>query len=239
MEWVELDLAAGVGIERAVADVDVIVHAATASQGDTAAVDVDGTERLVATAADAGVSNFVYPSIVGVDAIPYSYYEHKLAAESIVADGPVAHTIVRATQFHEFVAELLGTIIRLPVWPLPTDFRIQPIAAAEAAERIVELATPTAAGRVDPVGGPEVLTVGEIADTYRRVRGLRRLAVRLPLPGAVARAFREGRAACPNRTVGQTTWDTWLRDRYGPGTDAAPAGHSHGGTASSPSEESE
>jgi hypothetical protein len=56
------------------------------------------------------------------DRIPYSYYEHKLAAERAVEGAGVPSTVVRATQFHEFVAESLGSVARVPVWPLPTKW---------------------------------------------------------------------------------------------------------------------
>jgi len=215
VEWVELDLVDGTGIESALANVDVVVHAATAPTGDSEAVDVDGTERLLDAAEDAGVSNFVYPSIVGIDEIPYSYYEHKLAAEQAVESSEVPHTVVRATQFHEFVDELLGMVARSPVWPLPTKFRIQPVAVEEVADVLVEHATPDASGRLEPVGGPEVRSLGELARAYREARGLRRAIVRLPLPGGMATAFRAGHATCPDRAVGTVTWEKWLAERYG------------------------
>lgn len=214
-EWVELDLAEGTGIETAVSDVDVVVHAASAPMGDTEAVDVRGTERLLSAADDAGVSNFVYVSIVGVDEIPYSYYEHKVAAERAVESSAVPATILRATQFHSFVDELLGTASRLPVWPLPTTFRVQPVAAADVADAISTHAGPESAGRVAPVGGPAVRSLGELATAYRDARGLRRPIVRLPIPGGIARGFRGGHATCPDRAVGTVTWESWLAERYG------------------------
>ncbi|NUB89580.1 NAD(P)H-binding protein [Haloterrigena sp. SYSU A121-1] len=214
VEWTALDLVDGTGIRDAVADVDAVVHAATAPQGDTEAVDVRGTERLLEAAADAGVSNVVYVSIVGVDEIPYSYYEHKLAAERAVEESPVPSTIVRATQFHSFVHDIFETIARVPIWPLPTGIRLQPIDVGEAAAAIADRATPDAAGRVPDVGGPEMLTVRDLAETYREVRRLRRPIVRLPLPGSVAAGFRSGAACCPDRTVGTTTWETWLESAH-------------------------
>lgn len=223
-EWVEVDLLDGTGIEAAVADADVVIHAATAPQGDTEAVDVDGTKRLLDAAADAAVTNFVYPSIVGIDEIPFSYYEHKLAAEEAVAASSVPSTIVRATQFHAFVAELLDGVSRLPVWPLPTKLKSQPIAVGEAAAAIVEHATPEAAGRVPEVGGPDVLTLGELATAYREARGFRRPILRIPLPGKVAGGFRAGKATCPDRRVGTETWAAWLAKRYGTAADGATDG---------------
>jgi uncharacterized protein YbjT (DUF2867 family) len=215
VEWVELDLQDGTGLESALADVDVVVHAATAPTGDSEAVDVEGTRRLLDAAEGAGVSNFVYPSIVGIDEVPYSYYEHKLTAERAIESSDVSHTVVRATQFHEFVDELLGMIPKSPVWPLPTTFQIQPVAVAEVAAVLVEHSTPAASGRLEPVGGPKVRSLGELARAYREARGLRRAVVRLPLPGGMAKAFRAGHATTPDRTVGTVTWEEWLTERYG------------------------
>lgn len=214
IEWVELDLAEGTGIESAVEDVDVIVHAASDASGDHEAVDARGTRRLAEAAAAAGVSNLVYVSIVGIDAIPYSYYEHKLAAEAALRESAVPETIVRATQFHEFVDEVLETIAWLPIWPFLTDFEIQPIAAGEVADAVVEYAIEDPSGYVPEVGGPEVRTGRELAEAYRSARGLRRPIVRFPLPGTVASRFRAGAATAPERAVGTRTWEEWLIERY-------------------------
>jgi uncharacterized protein YbjT (DUF2867 family) len=105
---------------------------------------------------------------------------------------------------------MLDRVARLPVWPLPTAFRPQPIDVGEAAEAIAEYATVDAAGRVPDIGGPNVSTVRELATAYRKHRGLRRPIVRLPLPGDVASAFRAGAATCPDRDVGTVTWEEWL-----------------------------
>ncbi len=213
-DWVELDLADGTGVEAAVERVDVVIHAASAPQGDTEAVDVEGTRRLLAAAEDAGVSNFLYVSIVGIDDIPFSYYQHKLTAERAVEESDVPSTIVRATQFHEFIDELLGVIGRLPVWPLETKLRIQPVAVEEVADVIVDHASAESSGRVPDVGGPEVRTAGELARAYRQARGKRRPIIRIPLPGKTAAAFRAGEATCPDRAVGTVTWEDWLAERY-------------------------
>lgn len=212
VDWVEMDLVDGTGIEQAMQDIDVVVHTATAPQGDTEAVDVEGTKRLLDAAADAGVSNFLYVSIVGVDEIPFSYYDHKRAAERAVESSPVPSTIVRVTQFHSFLHDLLSTLRWLPVWPLPTEMQYQPIDVGEAADAIRNHATPEASGRVPEVGGPEVTRLGELAATYRDANGLRRPIVRLPLPLGVVRGFRAGEGICPDRTAGTVTWEAWLTE---------------------------
>jgi len=213
-EWAALDLASGTGVETAIDGVDVVVHAASDARGDSEDVDVRGTERLLDAAATAGVSNFVYVSIVGIEDVPYSYYQHKLAAEDRIQRSAVPATIVRATQFHGFVDLLLGLVARLPLWPLPTDFRIQPVDEGEVADAVVGHATEEPAGRVSAVGGPAVRSVRDLATAYREARGLRRPIVRLPLPGQSAAAARAGALTCPDRAVGTRTFEDWLEERY-------------------------
>lgn len=221
LEWTRADLATGEGLRAAVDGVGAVVHAATSPPNEPpylepAAVDVDGTERLVERAERAGVERFVYPSIVGIDDVPFPYYRCKLRAESIVEAADVQSVVPRATQFHEFLDEILGMLRYLPVWPLPKDFRFQPVAAADVADRIAPLvADPESAER--PVGGgPEVLTLGELAATWKESRGVRRPTISLPLPGETASAVKDGTLTTPENRRGTTTWREWLTD------DAAP-----------------
>lgn len=102
----------------------------------------------------------------------------------------------------------------LPVWPLPTTFRIQPITVDEVAKAIVDHATEDAGGRVPELGGPEIHTGRELAAAYRSARGLRRPIVRCPLPGEVASQFRAGAATTSERAVGEQSWEAWLAERY-------------------------
>lgn len=222
IDWVELDLLEGTGLESALENVDVVIHSATAPRGDTAAVDVQGTKRLLKAAEAVDVENFLYPSIVGVDEIPFSYYEHKRIAEERVEESTIPTTIVRATQFHSFIAELFDSLAKLPLWPLPTNVPIQPVDVEEVAEVIVDHATLTASGRTDPVGGPTIYSVGELAQAYRRTRGLRRPIIRFPIPGKTMAAFRSGHATCPDYRVGNTTWEQWLTERYPNETERIP-----------------
>lgn len=215
VSWVAVDLTTGHGIQEAVACADIVVHAASDARGDSKAVDVHGTERLLSAVADAAVRNFVYISIVGVDEIPYTYYEHKHKAEQAIAESAVPSTIIRSTQFYPFVAYLLNLVSRLPIWPLPTEFKLQPIDVGEAADEIVEYATVDASGRVPDIGGPNVHSVRTLAEAYREHRGLHRPIIRLPIPGRVASSFRAGKATCPTRTRGTITWEAWLASQAG------------------------
>jgi uncharacterized protein YbjT (DUF2867 family) len=213
-KWRRMDIADGIGIREALRNVDVVIHTASAPLGDTEVVDVDGTNRLLDAAADADVSNFVYISIAGIEDIPYSYYEHKLTAERAVEASDVPSTVLRATQFHSFVYDILRMVARLPIWPLATKMQLQPIDTGAVADRLVEHATPEPSGRLEPIGGPEIRTAGELARAYRDVRGAWRPIVPLPIPGKAFGAFREGKATCPDHAIGTVTWEEWLETTY-------------------------
>jgi len=221
-EWARADLASGEGLEAAVRGVDVILHAATDPRpfGSAKEVDVAGTRSLLEAAAGAGVGHVVYPSIVGIDRMPYFYYDVKVEAESIVEASAVPHTTVRITQFHGFVDAILSGVGKVPlVMSLPTRARLQSIAVEDAAAHLVTLARGAPAGHLSDVGGPEVLELGEMARSWCRVQGKRRWIVRVPLPGELARGFREGRATVPDGRVGEETWEAWLERRYGEETE--------------------
>ena len=127
-------------------------------------------------------------------------------------------TILRATQFHELLDQrFLPALFALPLVALvPTDFRFQTVDSGEVADRMVELVEAGPSGRADDVGGPEVLTMGEIASTWKQARGLSRAIVPLPVPGAAAAAFRRGQNTCPDRRYGTITWPDYLLGRYPP-----------------------
>ncbi len=117
------DLSTGGGLAEAVAGTAAIVHCATAPRR-SGTVDVAGTERLVEAARGAGGPLVVFISIVGVDRIPTAYYRSKLAAERAIERSGLPWTVLRTTQFHEFVDDLLGRMGKLPVIPVPRGWRV-------------------------------------------------------------------------------------------------------------------
>lgn len=204
------DLLTGEGLKEAVEGVDVIVHCAS-SPTKTRQTDVEGTERLLRVAGQAGVSHFAFISIVGVDRNPYyPYYRMKLEVERLVERSRVPWTILRATQFHEFVLRITQLLDRLPVMMMPRGFLLQPIDIGEVADRLVELSISEPAGRAPDVGGPEVRTAAEFARAYFEAAGRSRRIVEVPVPGRMARAWREGAQLSPDQRYGRITWEEYL-----------------------------
>lgn len=205
------DLATGAGLADAVKGMDVVLHAAS-DPAQPQIVDVEGTRRLTTAARGAGVKHIVYVSIVGVDVIPYRYYACKREAETIVQACGVPYSIVRATQFHPFVSRLLGTLGRMPlVLPVPAGFWGQPVDVGEIAARLVRCVTDEPSNNIQTFGGPEVLPLGDIARAWLAAQHRRSPIVPVPVPGALAAAFRAGRNTSPTGERGRVTWTEWLQ----------------------------
>jgi uncharacterized protein YbjT (DUF2867 family) len=181
------DLTTGVGLHEALAGTDTVVHLATTAR----ATDVTQTRVLVGAAREAGTSHLVYISIVGVDAIPYSYYRAKYESERMIEESGIPFTILRATQFHDFVAMFIRLQKRLPVI-LALDVPDQPIAVEEVAARLVELVQAGPSGRVGDIGGPELLGLRDAIAIWQRHAGTHKPVWTIPLFGKTIRAFRAG-----------------------------------------------
>lgn len=186
------DLQSGAGLPAALAGVETVLHLATNRRSDARA-----TQHLLQAARSASVQHLVYLSIVGVDAVPLGYYRSKLACEQLVEGSGVPFTILRATQFHDFVAGAFRAQRRLPR-VITVDAPFQPISTAAVADRLVSLATAAPAdGRVDDLGGPEVLPMAELARQWLVARGAttegaERRVVEWHAPGKLVGAYRAG-----------------------------------------------
>ena len=214
--WAKADLETGEGLDEAVRGIDVVLHAATSPRRRSRRVDLEGTQRLVRSAHAAGVRQIVYPSIVGVERVPFPYYRVKLEAERAIESGPVPHTILRATQFHSFIDGLLRGVSRVPfAMPIPKDVVVQSVDSSEVATHLIGLLEQGPLGRVPDFCGPEVKGLGEAAEVWLTHAGLRRRIIGVPVPGATARAFQEGRHTNPDRGVGRVSWNDWLVARSG------------------------
>jgi uncharacterized protein YbjT (DUF2867 family) len=208
------DLATGAGLEAAVDGVAAIVHLASDPRH-AQRVDVAGTRRLIEAAHRAGRPHLVYVSIVGVDRIPWRYYGAKAIVEQDVAASGLPWTVLRATQFHEFVLDLLGRLARLPVVPAPRGWRFQPVDVADVAARLVAAVDDGPGGCLPDLGGPDVWTVAELARRYLRATGRRRPVVEVPVPGRLSAAWRDGAGIAPNGRSAGRSFDDFLANRYG------------------------
>jgi uncharacterized protein YbjT (DUF2867 family) len=197
------DLLSGAGMAAALDGVGTVVHLATGKD------DVRATRILLDTARTAGVEHLVLISIVGIDDIPLGYYRKKRVVEQLVTESGLPHTILRATQFHAFVERLFAAQRPLPLVLAPA-FEVQPIAAEEVAQRLVELAGAAPAGRVPDIGGPARHGLPELARVWAEAREARRPVVPLRLPGRVFGGYREGHHLVPGPAYGRIAFEEHL-----------------------------
>jgi uncharacterized protein YbjT (DUF2867 family) len=200
------DLATGRDLEHAAAGAEVIVHAASDPRGDPWQVDVAGTRRLVEAVDRDRLRHLVYVSIVGVDKIPYGYYRAKFAAEQVLLASGLPVTLLRVTQFHDFIDFLLDTARRGPVLPVPMGWRAQPVDVGEVADHIVAVAARPPAGGVVEYGGPQELTAADLARAWTAVRAPGTHVVATPVPGKLGSAFRDGAAVPSGGARGHRTY---------------------------------
>ena len=210
VERVVGDLTTGAGLDAAVDGVTAVIHCASAPGSPQE--DVVAAGRLLLAARQAGVPHLVYISIVGVDAIPYSYYRAKLEVEELIAASDVPWTILRTTQFHQFVPPLLQRLTVGGVTIVPSATSVQPVDVGEVAARLVDLATGEPAGRVRDVGGPQVLTVDEAIKMLDAARGEHRRTVHVRLPGKSFAAIRAGHHLTPDHATGTRTFAEAVTD---------------------------
>ncbi len=189
---VRADLATGRDLPAAVRGTDVVVHAASDPRGDPWQVDVAGTRRLVQALDRGRLQHLVYVSIVGVDRVPWTYYRAKFAAEQVLLASGLPVTLVRITQFHTFVDEILATARRGPVLPVPMGWQAAPVDVSEAAGFLAEVAGAAPTGDVVEFGGPQALSAADLARAWAAAREPGVRVVATPLPGKLSAAFREG-----------------------------------------------
>jgi hypothetical protein len=194
---------------EAIEGVDVVVHCASDPHHPES--DVVGTTNLIEALKEcAPATHLIYISIVGVDALPWSYYRAKRDVELAIETAAPSWTIQRTTQFHSFLDTTLARLARSPLLVLPRGFAFQPVATQEVADLLVTHVHSGPTGRAPDFGGPDVLSATTLARGWLAARRKLRPIVTAPLPGRLSRAFRAGANLCPDGRRGHTTWQEYL-----------------------------
>ncbi|QTE03078.1 SDR family oxidoreductase [Streptomyces cyanogenus] len=183
-----VDIISGQGLEEATSGADVVVNLTNSPTFDEASLGFFQTsmDNLLAAAHKGGVGHFVILSIVGVDRVPeLDYYRAKALQEKILAAGPIPYSIVRATQFMDFMDAVLSwtadaDTVRLPATP------IQPIASRDVAAAVAEVAAGAPLNGIRNIAGPEVFTLDEVGRITLAHKGDHRTVVTDPTAGMFA-----------------------------------------------------
>jgi uncharacterized protein YbjT (DUF2867 family) len=164
-----VDTITGEGLAEALEGADVVVDVANAPVWEDAAV-LDffrtSTRNLMAADAAAGVKHHVALSVVGTDRLPDGgYMRAKLAQEEVIENGSVPYTILRATQFFEFMGRVADSSTEGDTVRIPPVF-VQPESADDVAEALRDVAESDPVNGIVELGGPEQF---RFDDLIRRV----------------------------------------------------------------------
>lgn len=204
----------GEGLAPALAGAQVVVDVANSpSWEDRAVLEFFETSsrNLLAAEQAAGVRHHVALSVVGTDRLQSSgYFRAKLAQEKLIEDGGIPYTIVRATQFFEFVGGIAhsaddGKTVRLP------SAKLQPIFSDDVVAALADVAVAAPVGGMIEVAGPEAIGLDELARRFFKATGDKR-QVTTDTAATYFGAAIDDRSLTPDAgsRLGPTRFDDWL-----------------------------
>jgi uncharacterized protein YbjT (DUF2867 family) len=207
-----VDLLSGKGLTEALAGADVVVNLTNSPTFDDASLTFfqQTMNNLLTAAAAAGVGHAVILSIVGADQVPdLVYYRAKVLQEDILKAGPVPYSIVRATQFFEFMDAALSWTADENTVRLPATF-VQPMAAADVARAVADVSLGAPLRGTRNVAGPEVFTLDDLGKITLAARGDHRTVITDNNAGMFAAASGDALIAKDDAVTAKTTYRDWL-----------------------------
>jgi len=207
----------GEGLAQAFAGAQVVVDVTNApSWEDKAVLEFFETSsrNLLAAEAAARVGHHVALSVVGTDRLLASgYFRAKMAQEKLIKAGPVPYTIVRATQFFEFVGGIAqpateGQTVRLP------PAMMQPIAADDVAAFVADAALSKPLNGMFDIAGPEPIRQDELVRRFLKATGDAKTVITDPKALYYGLELND-RSLTPgdNPRLGPTRFEDWLRNK--------------------------
>jgi uncharacterized protein YbjT (DUF2867 family) len=207
----------GEGLADVMVGADVVVDVSNAPVWDDDPVReffTTSTRNLLAAERDANVTHHLAVSIVGADRLPDSgYLRAKVAQEAEIEAGSIPYTILRATQFLEFLPDTVeagaeGDSVRL------STGLMQPVAADEVAATVAELATGAPAGGRVELGGPEALGIDAWAGRLFAATGDSREVIGDPRARYFGTELHDGELTTGDGArIGSTDFDIWFAAR--------------------------
>jgi uncharacterized protein YbjT (DUF2867 family) len=204
----------GAGLAEVLVGASVVIDVSNLVSADAAALlEFFGTStrNLLAAESEAGVGHHVALSVVGADRLSDSgYMRAKVAQEKLIAASSIPSTVVRATQFFEFVGSIADGATADGILRVPPA-RIQPIAADDVVAALARIALGDPSAMIE-VGGPEVFTFEQLLRQYADSTGDPRPLVVDPHARYFGAELAE-RSLLPGdgATLFNTTYADWLK----------------------------
>lgn len=205
----------GEGLAQALADAQVVVDVANSPSFEDQAVlhffETSG-RNLAAAEKEAGVAHHVALSVVGTDKLAQSgYFRAKIAQEALIRQAGIPYTIVRSTQFLEFLGGIAqsagqGDTIRI------TPALIQPIASDDVAEAVADAALAAPIDGMVDIAGPERFRMSDLLQRYLQATGDTRTVVADPAARYFGADLQEGTLVPEGEArLGHIRFEDWIR----------------------------
>jgi uncharacterized protein YbjT (DUF2867 family) len=207
-----LDVLSGKGLPEALKGADVVVNLTNSPTFDEASPEFfqKSMDNLLIAAKSAGVGHAVILSILGAERVPdLVYYRAKVLQEDILKAGPVPYSIVRATQFFEFMDAVLSWTSDDSTVRLPATL-IQPIAAADVAQAVADVSAGAPLRGTRTVAGPEVFALDQLGEITLAAHGDPRTVVIDNKAGMFAAASGDALIAKDDAVIAKTSYREWL-----------------------------
>ena len=209
-----VDTVTGAGLAEVLAGADVVLDVANApswADDDVMAFFTTAGRNLAAAEAAAGVGHHVLVSIVGTDRLTGAgYMRAKVAQEEIAAASGVPYTIVRSTQFYEFLRGIAdagtdGNIVRV------TPATLQPIAADDVAALVTDAVLATPVNGIVEIAGPTATPLSDLVTELLAADGDGRVVIVDPHAGYFGAEIDDASLTPgPGAVLARTTLEDWL-----------------------------
>ena len=208
-----VDVLTSKGLDQALEGAEVEVNLTNSPTFDEASLGFFRTsmDNLLAAGERAGVRHQVILSIVGVDQVPQLvYYRAKTLQEDLLRQGPTPYSIVRATQFFEFMDTLVSEAADDATVRLPST-RLQPMAAADVAAAVVQVATGAPLQGIRNFAGPDVFPLDELGKVTLAAKHDNRTVVTDEKAGTFAGVTGDVLTAGPSAHLAPTHYQEWIQ----------------------------
>jgi uncharacterized protein YbjT (DUF2867 family) len=212
-----VDALTGEGLAQALAGAQVVVDVANSPSFEDQAVlhffETSG-RNLAAAEKEAGVAHHVALSVVGTDKLEQSgYFRAKIAQEALIRQAGIPYTIVRSTQFLEFlggIAQSAGQVDTIRLTPA----LIQPIASDDVAHAVADAALAAPINGMVDIAGPERFRLSDLVQRYLQATGDKRTIVADPAALYFGAALQEGTLVPEGEArLGHIHFEEWIRQQ--------------------------
>jgi len=220
-----VDAVTGAGLAQAMADAEIVVDVSNSPSLDGAAAlhfFEAASRNLLSVGRAVGVRHHVVLSIVGTDRLIFGdYFRAKKMQEDLVKASGIPFTILRSTQFFEFISDVVqeGTASEITISPALA----QPIAAENVADMLADVVFGTPINDSPEIAGPQQLRLDAVATEIATAHeDGRRIVADVHAPYFGAELEERSLLPDPGARIGSLRFEDWLRDSLRPNWSSVP-----------------